>query len=560
MSRFPIMFIVVGLCATALAACSGDDRAAPPTALDATRLDIAQGSVVGFETEQGAHAWLAIPYAAAPVGDLRWRAPRPAPDFTAQFEALLPGERCPQLTNGLDEAEGLEPGQIVGSEDCLTLDIYAPPNAENLPVMVWIHGGGNVWGRSGAYNGSQLALDQDVVVIAIQYRLGPLGWMAHPTLRADAAMEADAAASFALLDMIAALEWVQDNAEAFGGDTGRVTIFGESAGGHNVAGLMASPLTRGLFHRGIIQSGIVWSRPLDVAENGSDWEQHGAVPTLAALAGADASAAEIRSIDLDALFAAYEDDGVTDMPRMIEDGVVLGEGGILAAASTPGGFADLPLITGTNLEEMKLYKALDPDLVRRFGLLLWPRDADAYEAVAEYPSRFWRALAVDELANRLRASGHPDVWAYRFDWNDGGSFLVTDSGQLFGAAHSMEIPFVFNHFEFYGALDGLLFTDGNAAGREAIATAMGQHWGRFAHQGVPGDDWGRWQQGGALMRFDSPSQSGQQMMVGEENLDGILSALAQDNRLTSEQRCGVAAELTGWNPPDAAQISASISC
>ena len=159
MSRFPIIFIVVGLCATAIAACSGDDRAAPPTALDATRLDVAQGSVVGFETEQGAHAWLAIPYAAAPVGDLRWRAPRPAPDFTAQFEALLPGERCPQLTNGLDEAEGLEPGQIVGSEDCLTLDIYAPPNAENLPVMVWIHGGGNVWGRSGAYNGSQLALD-----------------------------------------------------------------------------------------------------------------------------------------------------------------------------------------------------------------------------------------------------------------------------------------------------------------------------------------------------------------------------------------------------------------
>ena len=553
-------FVLAMLCGALLAACSGEGSSEPPQALENTRRSIAQGEVIGFATEQGAEAWLAIPYAAAPVGDLRWRAPRTAGGFEGLFEALNHGERCPQLTNGLDEAEGLEPGLIVGSEDCLTLDIYAPPNAENLPVMVWIHGGGNVWGRSGAYNGSQLALDQDVVVIAIQYRLGPLGWMAHPTLRADAETEADAAASFALLDMITALEWVQANAGAFGGDTDRVTIFGESAGGHNVAGLMASPRARGLFQAGIIQSGIVWSRPLDVAENGSDWEQHGAVPTIAGLVGSEASAADIRAIGLEALFAAYEDDGITDMPRMIEDGVVLGEGGILAAASTPGGFNDLPVITGTNLEEMKLYKALDPDLVRRFGMLLWPRDADAYEAVAEYPSRFWRALAVDELANRLRASGHEDVWAYRFDWNDGGSFLVTDSGQLFGAAHSMEIPFVFNHFEFYGALDGLLFTDGNAEGREAIAAAMGAHWGRFAHEGVPGSDWDRWQAGGALMRFDTPSEGGQQMMVGEESLAGILEGLAQDERLDDRQRCVVAEELTGWSPSDADQISAAIAC
>jgi len=552
--------VLAMLCGALLAACGGERVAEPPQALENTRRVIAQGEVIGFATEQGAEAWLAIPYAAPPVGDLRWRAPRPAAGFDGPFEALSHGVRCPQLTNGLDEAEGLESGLIVGSEDCLTLDIYAPPNAENLPVMVWIHGGGNVWGRSGAYNGSQLALDQDVVVIAIQYRLGPLGWMAHPTLRADAETEVDAAASFALLDMIAALEWVQANAGAFGGDADRVTIFGESAGGHNVAGLMASPRARGLFQGGIIQSGIVWSRPLDVAENGSDWEQHGAVPTIAALVGAEASAADIRAIGLESLFAAYEDEGVTDMPRMIEDGVVLGEGGILAAASTPGGFNDLPVITGTNLEEMKLYKALDPDLVRRFGMLLWPRDADAYEAVAEYPSRFWRALAVDELANRLRASGHEDVWAYRFDWNDGGSFLVTDSGQLFGAAHSMEIPFVFNHFEFYGALDGLLFTDGNAEGREAIAAAMGAHWGRFAHEGVPGNQWDRWQAGGALMRFDTPSDGGQQMMAGEENLARILAGLAQDERLDERQRCAVAEELTGWNPSDADQISAAITC
>ncbi len=560
MSGFLRSIGLVLACGLMVASCSGGVDDTPVEPLEETRRMISQGELVGFETAQGAHAWLAVPYAAPPVGDLRWRAPRPAEMFDSPLEALVHGSRCPQITNGLDEAEGLAPDLLVGDEDCLTLDIYAPPGAEDLPVMVWIHGGGNVWGRSAAYNGSRLALDQNVIVIAIQYRLGPLGWFAHPGLRADAETEADAAASFALLDMVAALEWVQANASAFGGDTDRVTIFGESAGGHNVAGLMASPLARGLFHAGIIQSGIVWSVPLDIAESGSDWQANGGLEIASAIAGEGSSGAALRAVPLEDLFQAYNVGYSRELPRMIEDGVVLPEGGILGAAATPGGFGDLPLITGTNLEEMKLYQALDPDLVRRFGLLLWPRDADSYEAIAEYPSRFWRALAVDELANRLVASGHENVWAYRFDWNDGGSFLVTDSGQLFGAAHSMEIPFVFNHFDFYGDLDRLLFTAENAPGRQAIADAMGGHWGRFAYTGVPASGWQPWTPEGALMRFDTPEAGGQQMITGGESLGQILDALGADTRLDDAQRCAVAAELTSWNPVDAHQISARIPC
>lgn len=560
MSGFLRSVGLVLACGLMLASCSGGVDDTPVQPLEETRRQISQGELVGFETAQGAHAWLAVPYAAPPVGELRWRAPRPAEMFDGPLQALAHGARCPQITNGLDEAEGLAPDLLVGDEDCLTLDIYAPPGAEDLPVMVWIHGGGNVWGRSAAYNGSRLALDQNVIVIAIQYRLGPLGWFAHPGLRADAETETDTAASFALLDMIAALEWVQANASAFGGDTDRVTIFGESAGGHNVAGLMASPLARGLFHAGIIQSGIVWSVPLDIAETGSDWQANGGLEIASAIAGEESSGAALRAVPLEDLFQAYNVGYSMELPRMIEDGVVLPEGGILGAAATPGGFGDLPLITGTNLEEMKLYKALDPDLVRRFGLLLWPRDADSYEAIAEYPSRFWRALAVDELANRLVASGHENVWAYRFDWNDGGSFLVTDSGQLFGAAHSMEIPFVFNHFDFYGDLDRLLFTAENAPGREAIAGAMGGHWGRFAYTGAPAPGWQPWTPEGALMRFDTPEAGGQQMIAGGESLGQILDALVADTRLDEAQRCAVAAELTSWNPVDADQISARIPC
>lgn len=544
----------------ALTACSAVDETSPVEALEITYREIAQGEIVGTMSAQGAHVWRAIPFAAAPVGDLRWRAPRPPLAFDGRFEALDFGPRCPQVTNALDEGEGLEAGLLIGAEDCLTLDVYAPPGAQDLPVMVWIHGGANVWGRSSAYNGSQLALDQDVIVIALQYRLGPLGWLSHPNLRASAETEADEAASFALLDMIAALEWVQTNVAAFGGDADRVTVFGESAGGHNVAALLAAPRARGLFHGAIIQSGLTWSVTREQAEQGSLLFPNPSQETAQRMTPGEVSAETLRSVSLADLFGAYDIGDSLEMPLMIEDDVVLPRGGIRQAAATPDGFADVPIITGTNRDEMRLYTALNPDLVRRIGLMIWPRNADAYEAIADYPSRLWRVLAVDDLANRLNAAGHQDVWAYRFDWDEGGSLLLTDSGQLFGAAHGMEIPFVFNHFELYGALDQLLFTDRNASGREAVAAAMGAHWGALAHTGAPGEAWSRWQSGGALLRFDSPEAGGMEMITGEVSLDMILTALMADDRLDDGQRCFVARELMAWSPQEIGRIATVTGC
>ncbi|MBR9825682.1 MAG: carboxylesterase family protein [Alphaproteobacteria bacterium] len=552
--------IAMAAAGLALSACGGNPSAPRPSADEATRVTLSQGEVIGFVTEQGAHSWRAIPYAAPPVGDMRWRAPRPVAAFEGVYEALDFGPRCVQMTNALDEAEGLEPGQLVGAEDCLTLDIYAPPNAADLPVMVWIHGGGNTWGRSSAYNGSQLALDQDVIVIAIQYRLGPLGYFSHPALREFVDNPADRAANFAILDMVASLEWVRANAAAFGGNPENVTIFGESAGGHNVAALMASPRARGLFEAAIMQSALTWSTPLLDAEAGSETQRNGAIEIAEIIAGDVPDADDLRAVELQALFDAYTRTGAIDVPLMIEDGVTLGRGGIRAAAATPGGFADVPLITGANRDENRLYKALNPDLVNRVSLLLWPKDEASYLSIADYPSRFWRALAVDDLANSLHAAGHENVWAYRFDWDEGGSFLVTDTGLLFGAAHSMEIPFVFNHFEFYGALDQLLFTNGNEPGRAALAEAMGDHWGHFAHHGRPLESWQAWEPGGALMRFDTPEAGGPEMISGEESLASILDALEADAALSAVQRCSVAEELTAWNPVDADQIAARISC
>ncbi|WP_300529492.1 carboxylesterase family protein [Maricaulis sp.] len=535
----------------------------PPAVIDETTArTISQGELVGFTDQFGAQVWRAVPYAAAPVGDLRWRAPRPAEAFEARFEALEFGPRCPQITNALDEAEGLEAGQIIGSEDCLTLDIYAPPGTQpgdDLPVMVWIHGGANTWGRSSAYDGRQLAMDRDVIVIAMQYRLGPLGWLAHPALRSDSETNADRAANFAVLDMIAALEWVQDNADAFGGDAGRVTIFGESAGGHNVAALLASEMARGLFHAAIIQSGSTRTVTLEEAEQTAP---NSGIDRAAVFAGPDADAATMRATPLNDVYEAYREAlaASSDMPRMIEDGVVIPQGGILGAAQTPGGFAPVPVITGANLDEMKLYGLLNPQLVNRIGPFIWAKDRDVYDAVAEYPSRIWRALAVDELAVALNGAGHDQVWAYRFDWDEGGRFLVTDLAHLMGAAHSMEIPFVFNHFEFYGQLDPILFNNGNFPGRAAVARDMGRHWGSLAANGVPEADWPAWSEQGVLMRFDTPEDGGSEILNGVETAALIASDLASDERLSAELKCAVAAAILSRDPQLRPDFDAVLTC
>lgn len=558
----------------ALAGCTGNDgtQQSVEPAPD-TQRTLGQGEITGFHSGEGASAWLAVPYAAPPVGDLRWRAPRAPLAFPERrLEAVEHGPRCPQITNALSStAEGLEPGQLVGSEDCLTLDIYAPRDAgpgAGLPVMVWIHGGANVWGSTIAYDGSRLAADRDVVVVAVQYRLGPLGFLSHPALRESAEVPEDRAANFALLDLVAALDWVGVNIDAFGGDPQRVTIFGESAGAYNIAGLMASPPARGRFHRAIMQSGGTASVTVAEAEQGGGTDLHPALEAVADFAGADADAAAMRAAALSGIYDVYrgEDGTFSSLPRMIEDGVTLPEGGIREAASTPDGFAPVPLITGTNRDEMKLYTVFDPRLTRRLGPMIWPRDTEGYNAAAEYPSRNWRVNAVDDLLDRLHAAGREDIWAYRFDWDEGGRVLLTDTGTLLGASHAMEIPFVFNHFSLFGSFDSVLFNDGNAQGRAALADTMGAYWAQFAAEGDPGTgggagpDWPRWDGTARLMRFDTPESGGPELISGRESLTGIAADLAADPRLDAQARCAVAAGIERRQPETAAVLDGALDC
>jgi len=235
------------LAAAVLMMSAADDPQARP------RVEVEQGVLAGRVAE-GVRSFRGIPYAAPPVGELRWRAPqRPAP-WTGERDAGQVGAICIQPPANGDPGVGPLPM----SEDCLTLNVWTPEDrgAEPLPVMVWIHGGGlnNGSGTAALYDGTNLA-KRGVVVVTINYRLGRLGFFDHPALAAERA-PGGPAANYGLMDVIAVLRWVQDNAAGFGGDPANVTIFGESAGGTIVTRLMISPEARGLFHRAVVQSGL----------------------------------------------------------------------------------------------------------------------------------------------------------------------------------------------------------------------------------------------------------------------------------------------------------------
>ncbi len=553
----------------ALAACGGGAPEPEAVIADpATVRTLAQGDLIGFSSEDGAHVWRGIPFVKAPIGALRWRAPRPPEAWDGQLEALDFGPACPQVTNALDQGEGLAPEILRGEEDCLHLNIYAPQDAgqgASLPVMVWIHGGGNVWGRAAQFDGSRLAATQNVIVVTIQYRLGPLGWFAHGAIRDDAQTPEDRSANFATLDMIASLEWVRDNIAAFGGDASRVTIFGESAGGHDVASLIASPLAEGLFHRAIIQSGSFRSVPLAVAEGLEGAYPNAARPAAEAMLRAagregpveDAALPQaLRALSVEQVFAPYRANssgGLIGLPLVVSDGIAIPSDGMRAAVTRPG-FNAVPIMSGTTRDETKLFNFLDPSYVSSlFGLQYWPKDRAYYDLVAEYQSVVWRVRGVDDPFARMAGAGHDDLYAYRFDWDEEANFLFTDFSQLVGAAHAMEIPFVFGRFRFFGETgDQFFFTDGNKAGREAVSDAMMAYWAGFARTGVPqGEgrpDWPTYGDG-AVMVFDTPQDGGVRMISSTETLQGVLDRLAADERIeTMDERCRVLKAVMDFHP------------
>lgn len=563
---------------------------------DDTARTLRDGKIVGGSGRYGSYAWLGIPFAAPPVGSLRWRAPQKPAPWKGTFAATEFGHACPQFGSPLASADA-KLGEPTGSEDCLTLNVWAPPFGpsdvpqKKLPVMLWIHGGGNSLGSASFYDAGHLATSQNVIVVSAQYRLGPLGWFHHPALRGSS--PEDASGNYGTLDLIAALEWVRDNASAFGGDPGNVTIFGESAGGLNTYSLLLSPRAKGLFHRAIVQSGGLWSFPVSEAEN---WTEDGGhknssnellarllIKSGLAKDRADAKAKIssmspdevekfLRSQSAEALLSAYVGTrgmGMLDAPLVFSEGTVLPSNDWLTQLGTPDGWNQVPVIVGTNRDEMKLFLFLDPHRIwKRFWLFPRYVDEPRYHAVAEAMSRSWKLSGADEPASAMRRSGASNVFAYRFDWDDEPRIYGSDLSGMLGAAHGLEIPFVFGHFS-SGPLS-IVFPEETLASREQLSKAMMTYWGNFARTGTPGSapglaQWTAWSddspESPRYLVLDSQEGGGIHMASKAESRDDILALILNDPRLpTQRDRCMVFHELGSWGRGFSRDDYAKVGC
>jgi para-nitrobenzyl esterase len=548
MSRFSLALATLLL--MALQACTS-----VPRTDSATLRQTAFGAVLGTDdaTRKGTYAWKGIPYAAPPVAALRWRAPQAPAPWAGVRSAQTFGQACvqtgrlygPGLNNRYDETIGSTLGQTLGSEDCLYLNIWAPalPSRSPRPVIVFVHGGSNVTGYTAdpVYDGANLAKAADAIVVSVNYRLGIFGFLRLPQMATGD--PAEDSGNFALLDIVKALEFVQENIAQFGGDRQRVTLMGQSAGAVNVYALQTSPMVvarpNPLFHRVIALSGglstaatlppgsipgvlpqRVWSTRGEallnhtlIAAGAANNEE-----TARAYAGAQPSpalATFLRARSADELLTVVKT-RLTPLgmaaSNPIPDGHVVATDPI--AAVRAGRYVRVPLLAGNTRDETKLFPALfalRPALGGVSGRLLddaavfalayryqperapvskledWvpaqylPADTPitGFTARSDELNRIWFSAIRSDMLDAV-ASRQREVWFYRFDWDR----LPAPFHTVFGAAHTFDLPFVFGNFgpSLYANIS---FTERNRPGREALSREMMARVAAFAHHGDP---------------------------------------------------------------------------
>ncbi len=442
-------------------------QTAPVVAPAPVKVTVEGGVLSGAVTER-ANIFKAVPYAAPPVGALRWAAPKPVVAWNGERDATVNGPSCMQPMNESGTPnEGGANGPM--SEDCLQLNVFAPPAGpkgapKKAPVMVWIHGGSHRTGAGWVFDGSNFARD-GVVLVTINYRLGPMGYFAHPALSQEAG--AEPTGNYGLMDQVAALEWVQRNIAAFGGDPKNVTVFGESAGGASTLALLSTQKARPLFKRAIVQSGGGWSPPLSLREK----EAQGArIAGDLRLAGAEASAADLRKLSAATLIAKIEGPF-----GPFVDGKLLAE--TPAQAFAAGRAYDVPMIIGANSGEDSLMGPWKPEMA--VMIPKWARGVYPEEA-AKGDEALARAVFGDRamvgparwIAAKASTTKQP-VWLYHFSYV-GSRFRPMGITRAF---HAAEIQYV---FEYWGRRTPMSMVSDDD---KAMATLMHGCWVAFAKTG-----------------------------------------------------------------------------
>jgi para-nitrobenzyl esterase len=421
-------------------------------------------------------AWKGIPYAAPPVGALRWKPPAETPCWSGERDATALGPKCTQVS---------PEGSVVGQEDCLTLNVWAPDGAKDAPVLVYIHGGSNLDGSASnpTFDGTELATRAGVVVVTLEYRVGPFGFFSHASLDAESPLHVSG--NYGILDQIAALKWVQANIAGFGGAPAKVMLFGQSAGAEDTLVHVASPLSKGLFAAAISESGGGNARTLAQSETAMQ-----AIVDAVGCTDAPDVLACLRAQTAEELVTAVDpangplDQGLKYAP--VVDGYVLT--GTVLQVITQGQHNHVPLVLGTNEDEtgkavpkVTTEAEYEAAVKAQYGatrgaalLTQYPasRFATPRQALVRLTTDVTWTCPMRIFARQAAQHQTEPVYRYWFTWSPPGA-----AGQITGASHGIELPFVFHNFTKSG-IDPT--TD-----VEQLSQAVEGYWTRLAATGDP---------------------------------------------------------------------------
>jgi len=459
-----------------LSACTGDDitkgglsSEASGVKFDGARATVSAGSVKGSEVADGVFSWYGIPYGEAPIGDLRWSAPKTRAAWTDELDCSKMGERSLQYSGG----------KVIGSEDCLNLTVTARDGESGKPVLVYIHGGNNQTGDARELIGNELVSTLDCVYVSLNYRLGLFGFNCLPALQSDD----DATGNYALLDIKMALDWVAENISVFGGDPDNITIAGFSAGGRDVMAMLISPLFEGAFKRAIVFSGGMTTcdesaasvrvaralAPLALEDGIADTSEE-AVAWL--LANDNEVEAYVRGLEAErlALLMANASIRMSVFPHLYEDGVALPRGGFDGAL-----YNDVPVIMLTGSSEFGLFSNGDSWWQGEEAAGLSDDELTAAKNFScTYGNEMYRIFNAQESANTMMSGCEQPIYVCEVNYGDDAS-KMKDELSGYGAFHGIFIPMLSSTNSYTSMLPGVFESESYQAMGEVFRSYIANY-------------------------------------------------------------------------------------